>query len=170
MKHETAPIELTASRRSFGLATLVKSGICAVVGLTVLLQFFLVDHFNLNFAEKQARLQLLQLSWQMRDSLNRVIARTVGEVRLVSELAPVRQARRPEEARAVLKSLQQSFPDYTWIGIAGLDGKVFAATDGLLEHADVSKRPWFSEGIKGLHTSDYHPAVLLGNQIGRAHV
>ncbi|TFW34657.1 sensor domain-containing diguanylate cyclase [Massilia horti] len=163
MRHETAPIEPRVSSQSFGLATLVKSGICAAVGLTVLLQFFLVEHFNLNSAETQARLQLLQLSWQMRDSLNRVIARTIGEVRLMSELDQVRQARRPEDVRPVLKSLQNSFPDYAWIGIAGPDGKVFAATDGLLEQVDVSMRPWFSQGMKGLHTSDYHPAVLLGN-------
>jgi diguanylate cyclase (GGDEF)-like protein len=167
MKSAAAPRKW-AHRRQFRLATLVTSGVCATVGLTVALQLALVDHFAINYAQKQAELQLEQLSWQMRDSLNRVISRTVAEVQLVAELPQVREAKGPDEARTVLDSLQRTFPDYAWIGIAALDGKVFAATQGLLEGADVSQRPWFAGGQQGLHASDYHPAVLLGKLLKRS--
>jgi diguanylate cyclase (GGDEF)-like protein len=167
MKSAAAPRKW-AHRRQFRLATLVTSGVCATVGLTVALQLALVDHFAINYAQKQAELQLEQLSWQMRDSLNRVISRTVAEVQLVAELPQVREAKGPDEARTVLDSLQRTFPDYAWIGIAALDGKVFAATQGLLEGADVSQRPWFAGGQHGLHASDYHPAVLLGKLLKRS--
>jgi diguanylate cyclase (GGDEF)-like protein len=167
MKKSSAPRKWM-HRRQFRLATLVTFGVCATVGLTVALQLALVDHFAINYAQKQAQLQLEQLSWQMRDSLNRVVSRTVAEVQLVSELPQVREAKSPEEARTVLESLQRTFPDYTWIGIAAMDGKVFAATQGLLEGADVGKRAWFTGGQGGLHASDYHPAVLLGKLLKRS--
>jgi diguanylate cyclase (GGDEF)-like protein len=168
MNRERATQPEAQPAKRFRLATLVTSGVCATVGLTVVLQLCLVDHFALNYAQAQAELQLRQLSWQMRDAVNRVVARAVGEVRLVTELAEVREAGRPKDARAVLESLQQSFPDYAWIGIAGLDGKVVASTRGLLENVDVSARPWFAAGQRGYYASDYHPAVMLGKLLKRS--
>jgi diguanylate cyclase (GGDEF)-like protein len=146
----------------FRLGTLITVGVCLTVGLTVLIQVTLVHHLTMGFASKDAELRLQQLSWQMRDSLNRAVAKGIGDVRLLAELPEVRQADRPEDARAVLESLQSTFPDYAWIGLAQVDGKVFASTGSLLQHADVSARPWFQNGKLGIHAEDYHPAVLLG--------
>jgi diguanylate cyclase (GGDEF)-like protein len=146
----------------FRLGTLITVGVFLTVGLTVLIQVTLVHHLTMGFAVKDAELRLQQLSWQMRDSLNRAVAKGIGDVRLLSELPEVRQAERPEDARAVLESLQSTFPDYAWIGIAHVDGKVFASTRSMLAHADVSARPWFQAGKLGIHADDYHPAVLLG--------
>jgi diguanylate cyclase (GGDEF)-like protein len=141
---------------------LITIGVCLTVALTVLIQIALVHHLTMGYAAKDAGLRLQQLSWQMRDSLNRVVAKGIGDVRLLSELPQVRQADSPEAARAVLESLQASFPDYAWIGIAEVDGRVFASTRSMLQHADVSARPWFQNGKLGVHAEDYHPAVLLG--------
>ena len=155
-------------RQRLRLATLVTLGVCATVALSTALQLLLVDHFAINYAGKEAELRLQQLSWQMRDSLNRVVGKATGDVQLVTTLAQVREARDPAAARAVLDSLQDSFPDYAWIGIAGLDGKVYASAHGLLENADVSARPWFQGGKDGLRAVDYHPALLLGKLLPQA--
>ncbi|ELX12606.1 GGDEF domain-containing protein [Janthinobacterium sp. HH01] len=165
MKNKT---ETGQPRKRLRLATLVTLGVCATVALSTALQLALVDHFATNYAGKEAELRLQQLSWQMRDSLNRVVSKAAGDVQLVTALAQVREARDPAAARAVLDSLQDSFPDYAWIGIAGQDGKVFAAAHGLLENADVSARPWFKAGQVGLRTIDYHPALLLGKLLPQA--
>ena len=146
----------------FRLGTLMTLGVCLTVGMTVLIQMGLVHHLTMGFASKDVELRLQQLSWQMRDSLNRVVEKGIGDVRVLTALPEVRQATRPEEARAVLENLQASFPDYAWIGIAHLDGKVFASTRGLLQHADVSARPWFQLAQKEVRADDYHPAVMLG--------
>lgn len=63
--------------------------------------------------------------------------------------------------RLVLEKLRQSNPHYSWIGLASMDGRVQAATQGILEGADVAQRPWFGKGR--LHTSltDVHEAKLL---------
>ena len=143
------------------LSSLMTLAVCATVALTVALQLALVNHFAVRQAREEAQLRLQQLSWQMRDSLNRVIEQAVRDTRLLAELPQVRYSSDADATRAVLESLQRSFPDYAWIGIADLDGKVVASTGRMLEGANVSKRPWFTAGLRGVHASDYHPAVLL---------
>jgi len=143
------------------LSRLMTLVVCATVALTVALQLALVNHFAVRQAREEAQLRLQQLSWQMRDSLNRMIEQAARDARLLTELPQLRHAGDPAETRAVLESLQRSFPDYAWIGIADLDGKVTAATGSMLEGANVAKRPWFAAGIQGVHATDYHPAVLL---------
>ncbi|MCD2519672.1 sensor domain-containing diguanylate cyclase [Massilia sp. G4R7] len=143
------------------LSSLMTLAVCATVALTVGLQLALVNHFAVRQSREEAQLRLQQLSWQMRDSLNRVVDKAAGDARLLTELPSVRHARNPDTARQVLESLQRTFPDYAWIGIAEANGTVSAATGRMLEGADVSTRPWFTAGMRGVHASDYHPAVLL---------
>ena len=125
------------------LSSLMTLAVCATVALTVALQLALVNHFAVRQAREEAQLRLQQLSWQMRDSLNRVIEQATGDTRLLAELPSVRHARSIEDSRAVLESLQRVFPDYAWIGIADLEGRVVAATGRMLEGASVGARPWF---------------------------
>ena len=128
----------------------------------------LVNHFAANYASNEAELRLQQLSWQMRDSLNRVIHKAAGDVRLVSELSQVRRAKDPADVRTVLNSLQTTFPDYAWIGLTDTRGVIYASTAGMLEQGDVSARPWFKNSQDGLRATDYHPAVLLGKLLPKA--
>jgi len=139
------------------LTTLVTVGVSATVLLTVLALLILVDHFALNYVEREAGQRLQQLSWQMRDALNRGVQKAGGDVRLLSELPQLRAARSPDEVRAVLDSLQRASPDYAWIGLAAPDGRVLAATQNLLEGVDVSNRAWFQAGRDGLYAGDAGP-------------
>ena len=150
------------------LGSFVTIGVCATVGLTMLAMLALVNHFAVPYATNEAELRLQQLSWQMRDSLNRVVHKAGGDVQLLSELPQVRQARDPAEVRSVLNSLQATFPDYAWIGMTDTRGVVYASTFAMLEKADVSARPWFQRGKEGLRAVDYHPAVLLGKLLPAA--
>ncbi|MGX9218602.1 diguanylate cyclase domain-containing protein [Massilia varians] len=143
------------------LSSLMTLAVCATVALTVALQLALVNHFAVRQAREEAQLRLQQLSWQMRDSLNRVIEQATRDTRLLAELPQVRYSSDADATRAVLESLQRSFPDYAWIGIADLDGKVVASTGRMLEGVNVDKRPWFTAGMRGVVATDYHPALLL---------
>lgn len=140
---------------------------CLTVAITVLLQLALVDHYAIAHASEQARLRLQQLSWQMRDSLDRTLDQAVRDVYLLSALPQVQHPADPAAVRQILENLQHHFSDYAWIGIAEPDGKVFAATGGMLENRDVSARPWFHTGQREVTASDYHQAVLLGNLLPR---
>ncbi|WP_229223551.1 diguanylate cyclase domain-containing protein [Duganella sp. sic0402] len=147
------------------LATLVTVGVSATVLLTVLCLLILVDHFAIDYARREAGQRLQQLSWQMRDSLNSVVRKATGDVQLLAELPRVREARSAADVRKVLESLQKSFPDYAWIGLANSDGKVYAATQGMLEGVDVSQRDWFKGGRKQVFAGDFHPATLLDKKL-----
>lgn len=147
------------------LITLMTVGVSATVLLTVLSLLILVDHFAIDYAEREAGQRLQQLSWQVRDSLNRVVNKATGDVQLLTDLPQVRDARSPQEIRAVLESMQKASPDYAWIGLAAPDGKVYAATQGLLEGVDVSARDWFAGGRDKLFAGDFHPATLLGKKL-----
>ena len=148
--------------RHLRLAALMVSFSCLIVAITVLLQLLLVDHYAIEHASEQAKLRLQQLSWQMRDSLDRTLDQAVRDVYLLSALPQFRHPADPSAARQVLENLQHHFSDYAWIGIADTEGTVLAATGGLLEHRDVSSRPWFHTGELAVTATDYHPAVLLG--------
>jgi len=148
--------------RHLRLAALMVSFSCLIVAITVLLQLLLVDHYAIEHASEQAKLRLQQLSWQMRDSLDRTLDQAVRDVYLLSALPQLRHPADPSAARQVLENLQHHFSDYAWIGIADTEGTVLAATGGLLEHRDVSSRPWFHTGELAVTATDYHPAVLLG--------
>ncbi|WP_043336807.1 GGDEF domain-containing protein [Belnapia moabensis] len=72
-----------------------------------------------------------------------------------------RQPAEPATARRLLEDLKARSPTFSWIGFTGADGRVIAATGGLLEGVDVSARPWFRPALAGLHLGDVHPAVML---------
>ncbi|MGJ7915569.1 diguanylate cyclase domain-containing protein [Massilia sp. LXY-6] len=153
--------------KHFRLAALMVSFSCLTVAITVLLQLLLVDHYAIAHASEQARLRLQQLSWQMRDSLDRTLDQAVRDVYLLSALPQVQRPADPAAVRQILENLQHYFSDYAWIGIADPNGKVLAATGGLLENRDVTARPWFHTGQQGVVAHDYHPALLLGQLLPR---
>lgn len=72
----------------------------------------------------------------------------------------------PESARAMFDGAVGSGRRVSWIGLAGLDGRVQVASGGLLEGADVSARPWFEAGLRGGFAGDLHDAVLLNRLLG----
>ncbi|NIA56732.1 diguanylate cyclase [Massilia sp. TW-1] len=161
-------IDTRAKRtRPVRLATWTVSLACLTVAITAFLQLTLVDHFAIRHASDEAGLRLEQLSWQMRDALDRTLDQTARDVAVLSTLSEVRNARDPAGARRVLESFQHDFPDYAWIGIAKPDGRVLAATNGLLENRDVRARPWFHAGQLHVIAEDYHPATLLGSLLPR---
>jgi PAS domain S-box-containing protein len=104
---------------------------------------------------------LEELALQTSDKLERGMYERYREVRLISQRRGLRPETPLARRRETLDQLQDSYGYYSWIGIAGLDGKVQVAAKGLLEGADVSKRPWFKDALGGKHAGDVHEAVLL---------
>lgn len=65
------------------------------------------------------------------------------------------------EFKENLERVKDSYPHYTWIGIADLEGTVRTATGNLLRGEKVKDRPWFSHGLLGSYFGDLHGALLL---------
>ncbi len=79
------------------------------------------------------------------------------------------QATQPvAELRRMINSTQQAAPHTIWIGVANArDGKVIAASGGVLEGTDVSERPWFQAGRQRNFAGDVHGAQLLVTALRR---
>jgi diguanylate cyclase (GGDEF)-like protein len=101
--------------------------------------------------------------------LDRFMAERQLEMKLFSQLQPLQKLWKdnPAELRRALEQLQSTFSDLAWIGFADVEGKVVAATGGLLEGKSVAARPWFKEGLQRLAIGDVHEAVLLAQLLGQ---
>jgi diguanylate cyclase (GGDEF)-like protein len=121
----------------------------------------------------------VQLSHQVRgeegamlQSMARVTARQLSdgmlqrarEVRAMAESSTLwTDGLDTERVLQALNRSQAVNPHSAWIGVADAQGRVRTATGHMLEGADVSQRPWFGAGSRGLYVGDVHPAKLLAN-------
>jgi PAS domain S-box-containing protein len=137
------------------LAFTFLSFVLAVLLVTV------IERRNTGQVETSIGYGLAELALQTSDKLERGMYERYREVRLIAQRRGLREASPLERRRETLDQLQDSYGYYSWIGVAGLDGKVQVAAKGLLEGADVSKRPWFRNALKGNYAGDVHEAVLL---------
>ncbi|KKB76995.1 hypothetical protein VW35_16045 [Devosia soli] len=92
------------------------------------------------------------------------------EIRNLASLAPLSGIWEsdPDSVRAILGSLQSTYRDYAWIGLADLSGEVIASTGGLLEGKSVAERPWFLAGRTQSTVLDLHDAKLLAELLGKS--
>lgn len=109
-----------------------------------------------------ARMLASQLDTEMFERFNdiRQLANTPALVRAWE--GPI------TERRALLDELRASMPIYAWVGFAEPDGRVVAASGGMLEGQSVAQRPWFQGGLKGPFVGDVHEAVLLASLLAPA--
>lgn len=109
---------------------------------------------------------LEELALQTADKLDRGMYERYREVWLMAQRVELAgRGQSVEDKRRLLDERQRTYPDYAWIGITDNHGKVVAATGKMLEGADVSARPWFSDARNGIHVGDVHEAVLLAKML-----
>ena len=114
-------------------------------------------------AVETANADLRLLSQTMATQLDRQMFERYREITNLANLAPLTAAW-TGDARAIgqfLDEMQATLPNYAWIGYAGADGTVRAATQRMLEGVSVAERPWFKAGLGGPITQDVHQAKLL---------
>lgn len=70
-------------------------------------------------------------------------------------------ARDPAQVRRELDAARDSYSYYGWIGMTDADGRVRAATGGMLEGQDMSGRDWFRRALEGISLTDVHEAKAL---------
>jgi PAS domain S-box-containing protein len=96
------------------------------------------------------------------DQLGRMLARRHAEMRLFTREVDLASDRRPDQQRAALHRLKDLSSAYYWIAVIEPDGRVGAATDGLLEGASVATRPVFAAARASPYIGALHPSVALG--------
>lgn len=105
---------------------------------------------------------LTQRAQSVADMLERSMTERRQDIELEMHALADRGLReRPSAIRDRLETLRKVSPGYAWIGYADTAGKVIAATDGLLEGANVAQRPWFGGAVDSAFIGDVHGAQLL---------
>ncbi|MFC3457405.1 PAS domain S-box protein [Massilia haematophila] len=163
LKHRSNPLRFDLLRFDhIALAPSLGIAMAAAVLLLTFVALQLVGHTASEQAERDAGRSLAELAFQTTDKLDRGMYERYREVMLMAERHEIIDGDVPAAAkRAVLDSMQATYPYYAWIGLTDKAGRVQAATRGLLENADVSERPWFAAAHQGEHLHDVHEAVLL---------
>ncbi|TFW30903.1 cache domain-containing protein [Massilia horti] len=103
-----------------------------------------------------------ELAMQTADKLDRGMFERYREVSLLAQRRDlIDPAADKIERRNILVGVQDTYGYYDWIGMADMEGRVQVAAHGLLEGADVSRRPWFQNALLGVYVGDVHEAKLL---------
>jgi HAMP domain-containing protein len=84
------------------------------------------------------------LAVQVSDKLDRTIFERYRTLQLAANLAALRDpATAPADRRRVLAALQDTTPDFAWIGFLDTTGRIVAATKSDREGTSAEMRPWF---------------------------
>ena len=159
---DLAPSETSAKPvRSASLRTWLTAAVFFAAVAAVLTCALLIDRFTRAHAERSAVEAMHQLSTDFRDALDRGMAQQLQEIRVLADLDPFRRVDKPLEVRRALDAAHAGFPHFAWMGLTDPQGKVLAAAGGLLEGANVSKRPWWQGAQQGPFVGDVHGALLL---------
>ena len=106
--------------------------------------------------------RLAELALQTTDKLDRGMYERFREVQLMADRSEIGDpALPPAEKQKLLDRMQQTYRYYAWIGIADMDGRIAVASNGVLQGVDISKRPWYSNALRGVNIDDVHEAKLL---------
>jgi PAS domain S-box-containing protein len=151
---------MTSVRRSASLRALVALALAVLSLLAVAAVALTTERSASREAREQVYKELAELAFQLRYRLDRGMFERFRDIQVASSLDSLR-AGSTEAKRRVMERLQQTYPDYAWIGFADPQGMVLASTGGLLEASDVSERPWFQAGRAGPYVGDVHDALLL---------
>lgn len=111
---------------------------------------------------KDQSILLHEIAFQAADKLDKGMYERFVDVLTLSNNQIIKEpSNSTAEKRESIEFLQKYFTDYSWIGLTDTKGTVLASTGKLLEGADVSKRPWFQQGIEKVSFGDVHEAKLL---------
>jgi diguanylate cyclase (GGDEF)-like protein len=146
-----------------------------IAGLFAALSFALVvgaliatSHFGRKEAVRAVNDEIAAVAGQFANALDRGMFERFREVRLLGLLEQVRDNVEDDlpAIRTIFTRRQASLPEMAWLGFAGVDGTVRAASRGMLEGVSVAARPWFQEGLKRPWVGDLHEAKLLATMLG----
>ncbi|WP_159107346.1 cache and HAMP domain-containing protein, partial [Azospirillum sp. B506] len=83
----------------------------------------------------------------------------------IAALSRIDALKDPAVAQSTIDELKRRDPTIAWIGMTDVNGRVVAASNGLLMGADISSRPVHQEGMKGLFVGDVHEAMALRGKV-----
>jgi PAS domain S-box-containing protein len=105
---------------------------------------------------------------RLADLLDRGLFERLRDVQVAASLDAMADGKAaPASRQAVLRRLQETYPDYAILLFIAPDGRIQATSSGILTGADVSQREYFRRGAEGPFVADVHEATLMAPFLGR---
>ena len=124
------------------------------IGLVLVASVWVGDIVRTNLLDQRGR-QLDRTADRIAAELNLNIALRLQSVRaLAAMLATELRDENRATLRKILENLQQASPEFAWIGVANPQGRMLAATQGVVEGASVADQSWFALGLNGSRIGD----------------
>ncbi len=143
--------------RAMLIACLGGIGLAFTAGTAAFLQIEAGDRLQRMIGD-----QLHLYASQVADKLDRGMFERYRDLAVVTSLETIQSTDTPRDARrVVLQKLQDTYPDYAWIGFIRPTGLLEAATGRINEGMDVSARGWWKQGFDRPYVGDVHDAVVL---------
>ena len=158
MPHVRNVTRVLLPRGLAGYMALATSVLCVI--LTLILVSLVQSEARTHAGESIGQ-GLGELAQQAADKLDRGLYERYREIGLLARHLADLGPNAPRDAqRRLLDDAYRSDGDYSWLGIAAVDGRVTVAAGGVLEGVDVGSRPWFSSALVGTHVSDVQSAQM----------
>ncbi|NEQ65596.1 MAG: PAS domain-containing protein [Symploca sp. SIO2D2] len=136
-----------------------------IAGMTLFLSTFtsITISYYLSHKIKVDRGQsLVELSDNLTEFLDWGMFERCREIQMVARLPSIRSSKTSvAQKQELLEELNKIYPDYAWIGLTDLQGKVITSTNGILAGKDISHEDWFQAGKEGTYVGDIHEAKFL---------
>ena len=140
--------------------TLLSGGLLISLSLVLVTSFYQLTSTRLSTASGES---LANLSRSIANMLAANLMEREREVVLLSTRTSLYERQDLSRLQYTIDQIKDSYKNYAWIGFANPDGKVLAASNGVLKGANVSQRPWFINAQKGPFIGNVHKALLLEN-------
>lgn len=150
--------------------------LAAAIGWSVLVVVALASLVAGNLAASEAELAarraterlMSQFATQIQHALGMNLRTRLSIVQATAAQIAASSERGEDALRRHLAAVQAQFPEFVWLGVADMHGKVIAATGGILQGASVAQRPWFAGAATGTYLGDVHKADLLERHLPQA--
>jgi signal transduction histidine kinase len=130
------------------------------IGLVLVASVWVGDIVRANLLDQRDR-QLDRTADRIAAELNLNIALRLQSVRaLAAMLATELHDENRATLRNILENLQHVSPEFAWIGVANPQGRVLAATEGMVEGTSVADQSWFALGLTGSRVRDVRLAPI----------
>lgn len=143
------------------LAAAIGWTVLAVIGLSSLVAASLAASAAERRAQADTQRLLAQFAVQVRHGLGMNMETRLAIIRATASQITASDDRGNEAVRRHLQAVQTQFPEFAWVGVTDAQGRVIAATQGLLEGQSVAQRPWFSAAREKPFLGEVHKAQML---------
>ena len=134
------------------------------MGLVLVASVWVGDIVRTNVLDQRGR-QLDRTADRIAAELNLNLALRLESVRaLAAMLATELRDENQPTLRQILDNLQQVSPEFEWIVVANPQGRILAATRGVMVGGSVADRSWFAQGLKGSRIGEVRLAPMAANR------